>query len=143
MDSLDAYIQEIARKHNIVLRKDDPILMLHTFLEKFLEELRQEQLTILENFASTLEVEASKNTHESWERANRITSRALEQAHRLADAQYEARTRLFCESIEKALAPRLAALEAAGRHSWHMALANVVAAALLVITGFLLCLHWL
>lgn len=29
MDTLDSYIQELARRHNIVLRKEEPILMLY------------------------------------------------------------------------------------------------------------------
>lgn len=140
MDSLDVYIQEVVRRHKIVLRKDDPILMLHTFLEKFLDDLKQEQAVILENFSSALELEATKWDRESKERAGRIIAQALENGRNLAGEQYDERGRLFCESIEKILAPKLEALEATGKKSWRVAVANLIAASLLALTGLLIWL---
>ncbi|MBS6830806.1 MAG: hypothetical protein KH208_13275 [Desulfovibrio sp.] len=140
MDSLDAYIQEVVRRHRIVLRKDDPILMLHTFLEKFLDDMKQDQTVVLENFSSALELEATKWDRESKEKASRIIAQALEKSRNLAGEQYDERSRLFCESIEKTLAPKLEALEVTGKKSWRIAVANMIAAGLLAMTGLLIWL---
>ncbi len=140
MDSLDSYIQEVVRRHKIALRKDDPILMLHTFLEKFLDDLKQEQVVVLENFSSTLEFEATKWDRESKERAGRLMAQALEKARNLAGEQFDERARLFCESLEKTLASKLEVLEAAEKKSWHIAVANMITAGLLAITGLLIWL---
>ena len=140
MDSLDAYIQEVVRRHRIVLRKDDPILMLHTFLEKFLDDMKQDQTVVLENFSSALELEATKWDRESKEKASRIIAQALEKSRNLAGEQYDERSRLFCESIGKTLAPKLEALEVTGKKSWRIAVANMIAAGLLAMTGLLIWL---
>lgn len=140
MDSLDAYIQEVVRKHKIVLRKEEPILMLHTFLEKFLEDLSQEQVLILGKFSSELEIEATKWDRESKERAGRVIAQALEKARNLAGEQYEEQNRRFCEAIEKTLASKLALLESAEKRTWHTAVANMIAASLLAMTGLLVWL---
>lgn len=144
MDSLDSYIQEVARRHNIVLRKEEPILMLYTFLEKFLDDLKHEQSVILENFSSVLELEATKWDRETKERAGRLIVQTLEKARNLANEQFDERARNFCESLEKilekSLIPKFEALESLEKKTWRTAVANMVAASLLAMTGLLIWL---
>ncbi|MGE9986270.1 hypothetical protein [Desulfovibrio sp. SGI.169] len=113
---------------------------MYTFLEKFLDDLKLEQNAVLENFSSALELEAAKWDKESKERAGRIIVQALDKARNLSGEQFDERTRLFCESIEKTLEKNLTPLKSFEKNTWRIAVANMIAASFLAMTGLLIWL---
>ena len=54
-ESIDETIKEIAVRHDVVLSKDDPILILQTMNERLLEETRKAQQEMLAQFKEEME----------------------------------------------------------------------------------------
>lgn len=142
MRDVDAYIQAVAEQNRTILAKNDPVLVLHTILRKFSDDLREDQLARLEEFSSTLELEMSKWDRESKERTGRIIAQAVERARGLADEQYQEKRQNFVQDINAALAGKLEAVTKAETMNWRMAVANMIAAILLALSVLLLWLTY-
>ena len=142
MRDVDAYIQAVAEQNRTILAKNDPVLVLHTILRKFSDDLREDQLARLEEFSSTLELEMSKWDRESKERTGRIIAQAVEQARGLADEQYQEKRQNFVQEINAALAGKLEAVTKAETMNWRMAVANMITACLLSLAVLLLWLTY-
>lgn len=131
MDSLNAYLQKISEQNRIRLGDDDPVLILHTFFEKFLDDLRDDFKSFSEELASRNAAELKTWENASKERATRVITLALENAQRLARKQYDEQAQNFFEAVTKALdaalLSRIERLESENRRSWHLAIANMIA----------------
>ncbi len=57
MDDVDRLIQVIAKRHGVLLSREDPILMLHTYMEHFQETLADFQDEERAKLVSALELE--------------------------------------------------------------------------------------
>ena len=142
MRDVDAYIQAVAEQNRTILAKNDPVLVLHTILRKFSDDLREDQLARLEEFSSTLELEMSKWDRESKERTGRIIAQVVERARGLADEQYQEKRQNFVQEINAALAGKLEAVTKAETMNWRMAVANMITACLLSLAVLLLWLTY-
>lgn len=131
MDSLNAYLQKVSAQNKIMLGDDDPIVVLYTFLEKFLDDLRADFESFSEELASKNSTELEAWEKASKERATRVVTLALENAQRLAREQYDEQTQRFLDTVTKALdtalLSRIERVEAENRRSWHLAIANMIA----------------
>lgn len=74
---LDHLIKEIAVKHNIVLGKDDPILMLHTLNQQLVEDSKKAHQELLMTFKGELELCSAKWKENAHEKAEKIVNGAL------------------------------------------------------------------
>ena len=140
MQDVNAYIQAVAEQNRTILPKNDPVLVLHTILKKFSDDLREDQLARLEEFSSTLELEMSKWDRESKERTGRIIARAVEKACGLAEEQYQEKRQNFVQDINAALSGKLKAVTRAETMNWRVAVANMLAACLLSLAVLLMWL---
>lgn len=140
MQDVNAYIQAVAEQNRTILPKNDPVLVLHTILKKFSDDLREDQLARLEEFSSTLELEMSKWDRESKERTGRIIAQAVEKACGLAEEQYQEKRQNFVQDINAALSGKLKAVTRAETMNWRVAVANMLAACLLSLAALLLWL---
>lgn len=140
MQDVNAYIQAVAEQNRTILPKNDPVLVLHTILKKFSDDLREDQLARLEEFSSTLELEMSKWDRESKERTGRIIAQAVEKACGLAEEQYQEKRQNFVQDINAALSGKLKAVTRAETMNWRVAVANMLAASLLALSVLLLWL---
>lgn len=135
MQSQEGYAQEIARKHGVLLPKDDPLWMLHTYLETFLNDLCSQQEKILQAFVATLEGEHTKWNGETKARAERILSAALEAARKTSEQQIQTETRKMLEAMSVAMKPQLEKLENQSRVGYYLAVAHMIGAGLLAVAG--------
>lgn len=140
MQDVNAYIQAVAEQNRTILPKNDPVLVLHTILKKFSDDLREDQLARLEEFSSTLELEMSKWDRESKERTGRIIAQAVEKACGLAEEQYQEKRQNFVQDINAALSGKLKAVTRAETMNWRVAVANMLAASLLALAVLLMWL---
>ena len=140
MDTLDAYIQEITSKHGMVVKKGDPVLILHTFLDKFEQDLHQAQEQQLQAFVSVLEAEQTKWLLESKSRADAVLNAALEASAQTADSLLSDKAKTLQEAVSQALAHRLQELEHHQQRAYHLAIANMIGAGLLAAAVLLILL---
>lgn len=135
MQDINTYVQVIAQKHGIVLKRDEPLLMFHTFLETFLNDLRSQQEEILQALVATLEGEHTKWNVETKARAERILSAALEAARKTSEQQIQTETRKMLEAMSVAMKPQLEKLEYQSRVGYYLAVAHMIGAGLLAVAG--------
>lgn len=88
MNPVEAYISAVAKKDGTILKKGDPVLGLHTILEKFEEDLRESHSEMLATFRQALEAEYAKWNSESTARAERILTASLTAAKKDADTVF-------------------------------------------------------
>lgn len=140
MQSQETYAHEIAKKHGLMLPKDDPLLMLHSFLKIVLNDLRSQQEEILQAFVATLEGEHTKWNAETKARAERILSAALEAAHKASKQQIETETSKMLEAMRVAMMPQLKKLEHQSKVGYYLAAAHMIGAGLLAVAALFLFL---
>lgn len=131
MEPTDAILQELFRKHKIALDSSDPVLMLHTLLQRFLEQLLEQQASQAEEFAAKLDNELQAWDARLRERALHVIDTALDKARQQAGAQYEEKCARFGETmtraLDNALVTRIERLEKDAQWAWRMAVANMIA----------------
>ena len=71
-DKLKETIQDIAIRHEVVLSKDDPILIFHTMNEKLFEENRKAQEDLLIRFKQEMEHISSQWKDDAKEKAEKF-----------------------------------------------------------------------
>ena len=76
-DKLYETIQDIAIRHEVVLSKDDPILIFHTMNEKLFEENKKAQEDLLRRFKQEMEHISSQWKDDAKEKAEKILNAAL------------------------------------------------------------------
>jgi len=91
---LDALIGEIAARHGVAVSRDDPVMILATLNECLIEEAREAQRQLLEEFRSDMASASQRWIQESQQRAqvllqqagesNRAAAAASVQQHRTA-----------------------------------------------------------
>lgn len=88
MEPVESYISAVAMKDGNILKKGDPILCLHTILEKFEEDFLRSQQNLLAAFQAALETEYAKWNAESTARAERVLTASLAAAKKDADTVF-------------------------------------------------------
>ena len=91
---LDALIGEIATRHGVAVSRDDPVMILATLNEQLIEESREAQRQLLEEFRTDMAGASQRWIQESQQRAqslmmqageaNRAAAAAIVQQHRTA-----------------------------------------------------------
>jgi len=90
MEPVESYISAVAMKDGNILKKGDPMLCLHTILEKFEGDFLNSQQELLSAFQAALETEYAKWNAESTARAERVLSSSLAAAKKDADTVFRA-----------------------------------------------------
>lgn len=130
---LDRIIETVASKHGVILSKDDPILILHTYLELFKESLADMQEEERCKLIQLLEIEQQKWLNESKNRAERILSASLKGAQNRLQEHHK---KVCAETITawgQTAEEKMKQLEAMQCKMQWLAIANMISAGLLVI----------
>lgn len=106
-DVMDAVIREIAAKHNVLLGRDDPILMLTTIQGVMLQELQDKQSKSLSEFQSEMERLLSSWSMDSRNKAERIINGSLEASKH----SMEQNTQELCDALTKVFDKKIQHLE--------------------------------
>lgn len=135
-------IQAIAKKHGVVLGKDDPVLMLHTFMECFLGTLATFQEEERARLVSALEMEQQKWSVESKARAERILTAALQGAQKTATELCEQSAATLVSKFDAAMTVKLDELAQKQVAVYRLAVVNLACAGLLAVAGLFLWLRF-
>jgi len=82
---LDALIGEIATRHGVAVSRDDPVMILATLNERLIEDSRDAQRQLLEEFRTDMGSASQRWIQESQQRAQSLLQQAAE-ANRAAAA---------------------------------------------------------
>lgn len=76
-DKIQQIIQEISKKHGILISRDDPVLMVHTINDFIIEDSIREQQTLLNQYKQELEVILHRWADNARELSERVLNTAL------------------------------------------------------------------
>src|SRR5688500_13184521 len=77
LEGIDEIIKEVAVKHNIMLSRDDPILMLYTINKQLMATSKQAQEGMLQDFCKELDTVAQRWGNEGSNQANKTLNSTL------------------------------------------------------------------
>jgi len=134
-EQIDEIIREIAEKHQIVVSRDDPILVLQTINNRLLQNGQKTQQALLEQLKEELEAIAMRWREEAKEKAERILNVSLmaskESMEKLMLSGAKEIRKVIQADIEKSLKRMNASLFEAR----NIALLNVIAASFSIIAA--------
>lgn len=101
-DSLAALTQDIAAQHGLELARDDPILVFHALHQRLLEDSRQAQQALLDQYQQELESLSTRWSLDARDKAERTLNAALTagkdaMAQAMQDASSHAATAIRAE----------------------------------------------
>lgn len=140
MEDINKYIQEIAIRNGVLLQKNDPVLLLHTFLDIFLRDFAEYQKKSVQETASRMEAEFA-----TWEtavtaKANRVLTASIQTAQAGAAAQFDAGAKSLLEAMNKAIDSHKNYMAEIQMRTYRFAVANVFCSALLAIASIFIFL---
>ncbi len=105
MDTLENYLTEIMKKNKIHIDKGDPICVLHTFLQKFEEDLLNTLKSLSQASSERLEDQCSRLEHAQKQRQEKALSYAKSSAEaQLNGLPQRLSNAINVESFKKTLA---------------------------------------
>lgn len=129
-DALEALIQEIATQHGRALARDDPILLLHTLHQRLLEDSRQAQQALLDQYQQELESLSTRWSLDARDKAERTLNAALTASkNAMAQAMQDASNRCAM-AIRAEMALAMERIAATLQDAQRVAQLNVLAACL-------------
>lgn len=135
MDDLNKVIQLIAEKHGIVLKKDDPILMLHTYFTVFEKSLEQLYLSHQQLLLSYQEENYKKWSDESKKMADSILDSSLKKSSEQATANFAHISDALLKKLDHAITMKIAEVENKQVGLLRLVLANMFTTGFLAITA--------
>lgn len=100
-------IQDIAVKHGVVLGKDDPVLILQTMNERLLDENRQAQQEMLDQFKEEMENISSQWRDYAKEKAEKTLNAALVASKEVMEKTLKESTSESVQTIRKMISGSL------------------------------------
>ena len=110
MDSIQNYLADIYESAGIPIKKGDPIMALHVFLQHFEEDFNQLMEDQRRQMISVLEQEQQKWQEQSRTRAELIIEKGLEAAQKHSHNIFEEQSALLCQKINEIFKVRMAEL---------------------------------
>lgn len=135
MDDMNTLIQAVAKRHGVILGKDDPVLMLQTFLEYAQKNLAECQEEERNKLVGVLELEQLKWSEESRARSERIINASLDHARQQATEVCECAAAALMRRIEETLSAKIAQVEQKQLVVYRLAMLNAVGAGLVATGG--------
>ena len=86
---LDALIGEIATRHGVAVSRDDPVMILATLNERLIEDSREAQRQLLEEFRVDMAGASQRWIQESQQRAQSLLQQAAESNRAAAAASVQ------------------------------------------------------
>ena len=135
---MENIIQQIADNHGVILSKDDPILILHTFNQQLMEENKSHHEALLRRFHDELDTMTLSSNELLFKKAERIINMSLEASTTRINAMITDIGETFSLQIKNAINEELNVVEKASLKSERLALFNISASALTLLSVFTL-----
>jgi len=133
-DRLDALIKRIASEHDIVLTKDDPVLMMHTLNEVLLEQNKKAHAELLSKYETILQESFNQWHSYTSKKANALINVQHNNFSKSNDPLTDQNMQLISEKIRIAINHEIREL---ARISRQAAIMNLLAAVLVLVSAIL------
>ena len=130
-DKLDALIKRIASEHDIVLSKDDPVLMMHTLNEVLLEQNEKAHAELLSKYEAILQESFNQWQTYASKKANALINAQQNHFSKNHDQPIDQNVQLIGEKIRVTLNHEIRELN---RISRQAAIMNLLAAVLVLVS---------
>lgn len=135
MAEIKTVIEEIARKHGLILGRDDPVLIVHTMLEMCGNELAEVMREIhrqgFAQYAQEMESEYAKWSSESHKRAEQVLSVAMLEAQKITDEHVKTIKASLTAQVGDAIEAKMVEVKQVQDSQRWFAIANMITAGLL------------
>ncbi len=135
MAELKTVIEEIARKHGIMVGRDDPVLIVHTMLEicgnELAEVMREIHRQGFVQYAQEMESEYAKWSSESHKRAEQVLSVAMLEAQKITDEHVKTIKASLTTQVGDAIDAKMVEMKQVQDNQRWFAIANMITAGLL------------
>lgn len=127
---MDRMIQKIAESHGVILSKDDPILMLHTFNQHLMEQNAQQHKALLQDFRNELELIHESSNDALSKKAEKMIQRSIESSTEQMTILLDEMNSSLCNQFSEIVDKKLQMTEATQIKSERLAYFNLCAAGL-------------
>ena len=131
----DALIEEIARQHEVIIGRNDPILILQTLNAKLMEETIGAQQQMLNEFKQEMEAISHRFEHDTKDTCERALSASLTASKKVMDSLLQDSANRTNLTIQHSVEDLLARAQAKANHSKQIAILNIVASGLTLIAA--------
>lgn len=140
MGTIDEYLQEIAKKHGVILQKNEPILFLYSFLAHFQKDLDKYQQQNQQILVSQLEELLSRWDDTVTQKANRVMNNSFNVAKKNSEEQYQVKTNEFTSILQKLCLEQQESVHKQLRTVFCFAVVNMICAGVLGIAAMFIFL---
>ncbi|SET46592.1 Transcriptional activator TraM [Nitrosomonas marina] len=130
-DKLDALIKRIASEHDVVLTKDDPVLMMHTLNEVLLEQNEKAHAELLNKYEAILQESFNQWHSYASKKANALINAQQNSLSKSNDPLIDQSMQLIGEKIRIAINHEIRDLIKISRQA---AIMNLLAAILVLVS---------
>jgi hypothetical protein len=134
-DSTEDLIREIATKHEIVVSRDDPILILQTMNARLMQDSAKAQQAILDKYKEEMEEIALRWGIEAKTKAERILNASLTASKEVIGQVLQDSVSLMSASVKKEIEIPLLQFRESAKGAKKVALFNMVAAAITLLAA--------
>ncbi|MBA3754916.1 MAG: hypothetical protein H0X02_01215 [Nitrosomonas sp.] len=124
---MDEAIQEIASIHGIALTKNDPVMVLHTLNERLINDSKDAQNKLLDNFRSQMEVISDKWATEAKNHSDRILNSSIVSSKAEVARIMEEQSSVIIEQWKNELSTGFSQVHETMQSSRQAAILNIIA----------------
>jgi len=133
--NIDEVTQEIAAKHDVVVSKDDPIMILHTMNERLIKDSKAAQNKLLENFKSQMEVISDQWSIEARNHSDRILNSSIVSSKAEVARVMEEQSNTIIEQWKNELSTGFSQVHNTIQSSRQTAILNIIASFITLISA--------
>ena len=141
--SLDELIALVAQKNEVGLKKDDPILIMHTINQKLLNDTLITQQQLLDNFRSEIAKISEDWGEDSKKKAEKIISVAIAESKQNMEILAQENAKNAAREIQEGIGQSVQRIKQSLDQAKMVAYWNMTAAIGVFFTVVLLLLRWL
>jgi|GEM_PF-395267 cell division septum initiation protein DivIVA len=134
-EQIDEIIREIAEKHQIVVSRNDPILVLQTINNRLLQNGQKAQQAMIEQLKEELEAIAMRWSEEAKEKAERILNASLTASKESMEKLMLSGAREIQKVVQADIELSLKRINASSSDARNIALLNIISASFSIIAA--------
>ncbi|MGJ0637219.1 conjugal transfer protein TraM [Xenorhabdus bovienii] len=142
-DNINELIKEVAVKNGVALSRNDPIMIIQTMHDRFLENCNKEQARILDDYKEELEGIAGRWGYEAKNKAESILNASLKASRETMATLLRDSVKINVDAVRNEIENSLACLNEPVRNVRKVAIINLAASVITFITAAMMILFYL
>mgnify|MGYP000689935640 CR=1 FL=1 len=134
-ESIDDLIQQIASEHDVLLSKDDSIMILQTMKERLIQDSKAAQNVLLNQFKSQMEVISNGWSIEAKNHSDRILNSAVSSSKAEVARVMEDQSRVIIAQWKEELSTGFSEVIKTTQSSRQTAILNIIASFITLISA--------